>query len=166
MLGIEPREFDPLNPTHQSFHQMATLQLHQEYQEYQKQQQQQAEMERKVKEDTAQFQSLVEEFRATEPNFEAINAWLPEWLDSLPAKRYREVTGAFKNGDFQNIKRSMNELRKAWYEKNKSPDPVRLEPSASPEVKPPDKKLKPSDFGKLSPKEQEEFLISGGFVEG
>jgi hypothetical protein len=164
MLGIAPTDFDPLNPMHQSFQQIATLQLHHEYVEAEAQRVKQEEVRRRVEEDTRTFEGIMDEFRASEPNFEAIHKWFPEWMGNLPVRKYNAITEVFRKADFQGIRNTVNELRTAWYQKNKPPiNPVKVEKSSS-TAEPPSRKITSDEFGSMSSEEQEQFLIDGGYV--
>lgn len=112
MLGVPPESFDEFDPQHQTAFAVANHEIQQRLQSMQ---------EERLGQDRAKttFQSVVQDFAATEPNFDRINAWAPEWAETLPVTKYNQVIADIQSGDPGKVKAVVAEVKKAWYDSHR-----------------------------------------------
>lgn len=176
LIGIPEEDFDPYNPTHMSFHQMATTKLFSEWQ--QKRAQAANELAQRETETLAakkfesEMNSTLEEYKLKEPNFAEIQKWFTEWQETLPVKEFKKIEEIARTRDIKLIRKEILEkCRMDWYKTFKKSDkkinhepPVREREDGHVDSAPP-KKLDAEAFGNMSAEQQTQFLIDGGYVE-
>ena len=159
MLGLKPGQFDEYDSKHQVMLHLATQEIYDLYKQQQVQMQYAQARER-------DWAGLVEESRASEPNFEAIWQWSGEYLNELPYKDHQRVVARIQNGDRGEWKKVFDEVRQAWYSRRSggAAVPQVVSGGAVPLLQGSGKRVDGKAFGSLSAEEQVQALIKGGYV--
>lgn len=159
ILGINEADFDEYNPEHLAYFNVATNQL---YGEATQMQQQQAYLARREQE----FNAMVGEFAATEPNFEKISNWATSYIEQMPYAEHQRFMGVLRNGSMQDIRGEFDKIRGAWYKKNSpAPAPPAVEGSGTETVTEPESRIKALTFARMTEDEKARWLAENGYIE-
>jgi len=160
LMGVTREDFDEYDPKCQVFMSIAGQQLYAEAAQQQAAVQQAAVRER-------QYKELLERYRQTEPHYEEISAYADEWIANLPYRQYQEVMKTLARGSMEEIDvKVIQEVRKAWYAKNGTPEqkPLPVVESGRPAAATQPGAQLPPSFGRMSQEEQAQILLKAGLV--
>ena len=164
LMGIGRDAFDEYDGKHITFLTMAGQQLMAEATR-------QKEMQTQAATRQQDYNGLLAKYQQTEPNYEAISAYVDEWLAERPFKEYQGIMETLRSGSMADIEtKVIQEVRKAWYARNGAPQtqtpggtPPFVE-AGRPGAVPPSGAAIPVSFGKMSAEEQAQILVKAGLV--
>ena len=150
-LGIDPSQFSEFDADHITAFHMAQREITDAVRAEEARQQESVRRRSTVDE-------ILSEYRIKEPHFAEIDKWAGEYVDQLPAKENRKFFAAIASGDKSVIREVVEEIRRSWYEQQKTvkkgvPPLEKGESSQAPK-----KQANARAFGTLSEEEQVEFL--------
>lgn len=175
-LGIPEKDFDEFEPSHAQAQQMAMLDIRDRAMEMHRQQTEQAyrqqQAEYAARQRIAEINQAYAEVKASMPDADAVSDYFGEWREGLSLRENREIDEVLRSGGRKEIKALFGRIEKA-YRQAKAPPPPATPPTPPP---PPVEKgsgtqskeepgvVDATEFAKMSPDEQADFLIRNKFV--